>query len=216
MSNKLSVKLLGSAFVLSISLQSAVAAVIALPDSTGNGVGSSYEEQHSLSTTISDDAAVYLVATMTMATANTNGFDAVSFYAGATERFGAARRFVNNDAVLAGSITVTTGTEFEAGNPILFVLKVNQITNFGALYVNPNLSDLESNNIVDASATISGNNNYDNVRYRGSDSGNDVDYTNVAVYYGGDSPFSTIPEPSSLILLGTGLMSFLLRRRRRV
>ncbi len=54
----------------------------------------------------------------------------------------------------------------------------------------------------------------DDLRFRrGNDSENHIEFSNVTIYDGGDSPFALIPEPSGALLGGLGLLSFLYRRR---
>jgi hypothetical protein len=49
---------------------------------------------------------------------------------------------------------------------------------------------------------------------RGNSSKNTLNFTNVRVYSGGDSPFALIPEPSAALLLGLADVGGLLCRRR--
>jgi hypothetical protein len=48
---------------------------------------------------------------------------------------------------------------------------------------------------------------------RGNGSDNVIQFTNVRVYSGGDSPFAVVPEPSVLLLGGISLLGLLRRRR---
>lgn len=47
---------------------------------------------------------------------------------------------------------------------------------------------------------------------RGSDSENEIEFADITIYDGGDSPFN-VPEPSGVLLSGLGLLTLLYRRR---
>ena len=55
----------------------------------------------------------------------------------------------------------------------------------------------------------------DDFRFRrGNGSENTIEFANITIYDGGDSPFAVVPEPSGSILLGLGGLALILRRRR--
>jgi PEP-CTERM motif len=102
--------------------------------------------------------------------------------------------------------------------PVFFVLKLNQTNGVSTLWANPDLSTTEALNTVGATVTLTAVNGstFDSVIFRGGDFGGDpsvVDYTGFSVHYGGDSPFSAIPEPSSALLLGMAGLAIGRRRR---
>lgn len=54
----------------------------------------------------------------------------------------------------------------------------------------------------------------DDLRFRrGNSSDNNIQFANVTIYSGGDSPFNVVPEPSAMLLGSLGLLALARRRR---
>lgn len=54
----------------------------------------------------------------------------------------------------------------------------------------------------------------DDMRFRrGNDSENTIDFANIVIYSGGDSPFAAVPEPGVALLGALGLLGLVRRRR---
>lgn len=172
-----------------------------------------------LGTTITNDPAVYLVGTMSfLPNASTASFTEAHFRNGATNLMGMGKAFGSAQIVLASDGTVTNATGFlvdttaGATTTYLMVVKVNQTTGAGTIWVNPNLGLEESANTTKFSGTKAGQGSFTDLSFRNGASTN-VDYTGFSVHYGGSTPFA-VPEPGSIALLGVGVLLLGLRRRR--
>ena len=202
-----------AALALATSLTSA--AVINLPDDT-SGLTGVYAESHLLGTTISNDSAVYLVGTMTftnevlITTLSINNIRAHDDDGALLVGMGQGWQFSNWGMIggggNAGDIAITTQA------PTLLVMRINQVTGENRVWINP---DLTGDAPLDATADIVRNvenNNIAQIHYAGN-SANVVEYTDVAVYYGGDTPFN-VPEPATMSLLALGGIAMLRRRKK--
>ena len=194
-------------------------------DITGATV--SYGVTSPLGVSISGESAVYLVGTMTLKStvASLGGsFNEANLGLEAAHNTGFGHGFGNDSIVITrdGTQATVVGQTFTQSVPIAFVLKLNQTDGVSTLWVNPNLSITEALNTVNATATLATVNGstFDSVIFRGGDFDDPnspnrpvVDYTGFSVHYGGDTPFSAIPEPSSALLLS--LAGLVIGRRRR-
>lgn len=189
-----------------------------LPGATG-----SYGPSRPLGVSITGDSAVYLVGTMTLTSTVASlgsSFNEAHLGLGTVHNSGFGNGFGGASIVIAteGSQTAVVGQTFTQSVPVAFVLKLNQTTGASTLWVNPDLNTTEALNTVSATATIAAVNGstFDSVIFRGGDfdaTPSVVDYTGFSVHYGGDTPFSAIPEPSSALLLS--LAGLVIGRRRR-
>lgn len=208
-----------AAAVLSTSAPAAVImndVITDLVDQTG------YNVARPLGVTISGDTAVYLVGTMNFDSDIAfldSSYNEANMGLGTVFNTGFGNGFGGPTIVIAQNGTKATAPEsFAQSVPIQLVLRLDQTTGDTTLWVNPNLGATEALNIVSASATVATVNgaDFDSVIFRGGDFNADkavVDFTDFAVYYGGDSPFAAVPETSSLALLAlSGLV--VVRRRR--
>ena len=186
------------------------------------GATGGYSATRSLGVSITGDSAVYLVGTMTL-TSTVASLDANYMEAnmglGAAHNTGFGNGFGNDNTVITRDGTQATAPQtFTQSVPLFFVLRLNQTDGVSTLWVNPNLSNTEALNTVGATATLAAVNGstFDSVIFRGGDFDGDprvVDYTGFSVHYGGSTPFSAIPEPSSALLLS--LAGLVIGRRRR-
>lgn len=189
-----------------------------LPGATNPG----YDVARPLGVSISGDNAVYLVGTMTLTTtvgSLGSSYMEANMGLGTVFNSGFGNGFGGDSIVITSNGSQATATQtFTQSVPVAFVLKLNQTNGVSTLWVNPNLSSTEALNTVSATATILAVNGstFDSVIFRGGDFDVDtrvVDYTGFSVHYGGDTPFSAIPEPSSALLLS--LAGLAIGRRRR-
>ncbi|WP_159434976.1 PEP-CTERM sorting domain-containing protein [Rubritalea squalenifaciens] len=193
-------------------------AVINLSDSLDN-IGA-YNVSQDLGVTITGDSAVYVVATMTFDAplTSSDSFNIIEFgsTAGDTGHAGAGQGFGNTEFVISGAGKTLSGVTITPGVAHLVVLKVDQTTDLATLWIDPNLSLAEVGALQDATRTTGGySDDISFVKARGGNSNNNtVDYTGISVYYGGDTPFAAIPEPSSSLMLGLCGIGLVLKRRR--
>ena len=153
-----------------------------------------------------------------------NSFNEANLGLGAAHNTGFGHGFGNDNIVITrdGTQATVVGQTFTQSVPVFFVLRLNQTNGVSTLWVNPDLSTTEALNTVGATATLAAVNGstFDSVIFRGGDfdpgdalNPSVVDYTGFSVYYGGDTPFSAIPEPSSALLLS--MAGLVIGRRRR-
>jgi hypothetical protein len=81
------------------------------------------------------------------------------------------------------------------------------------MYIDPNLAATEASQFTPWAAWRSGNTGYQGVSFISDTDAVDLNFSNIAVYTEGDSPFA-VPEPSALGLIGLAGLTLLLRRRR--
>ena len=195
------------------------------------GATGSYGPSRPLGVSITGDNAVYLVGTMNVTSTVAslgNSFNEANLGLGAAHNTGFGHGFGNDNIVITrdGTQATVVGQTFTQSVPVFFVLKLNQTNGVSTLWVNPNLSTTEALNPVGATATVAAVNGstFDSVIFRGGDfdpagpldppiNPSVFDYTGFSVHYGGDTPFSAIPEPSSALLLS--LAGLVIGRRRR-
>lgn len=143
---------------------------------------------------------------------NANSFGGVGLYSGTTEQFLIGERFGSGNwgATAAGNLGGSgTDSTVAIGNftTTLLLAKINQQANTLSLFVNPNFALTEGQN--SAAFTINYNSNsdsIDNIRLRGGNDNNGLiwqwDNLNVSL----DSPFSAVPEPTTIAL---GIFGFI-------
>ncbi len=84
----------------------------------------------------------------------------------------------------------------------------------GFMYIDPNLGATEASQFTPWAAWRSGNAGYQGVSFKSDTAAVDLNFSNIAVYTEGDTPFGAVPEPSSTALLGLGGLALVLRRRK--
>lgn len=86
------------------------------------------------------------------------------------------------------------------------------------MWIDPNLGASEASQFTPWAAWRSGNAGYSGVSFISDTDAVDLNFSNIALYTEGDTPFAPVPEPSSLVLAGIsvlGLAGFGAYRRRR-
>ena len=179
-------------------------------------------------TDISGEESIYIVGTMTFdAVDTTSAFDVVDIQVGgATSAYQWGHAFSSDEfgyffpapaAVLDSTLT--------AGESHTVVLKFSQSgASAGdySLWLDPNLSLTEGNNTSEFDRTGGPTGTLEEIQFRGGNASSGVvDYTGFAIFTGDDTPFavptvSTIPEPSTCVLLAISVVGLSVRRRRRV
>jgi hypothetical protein len=81
------------------------------------------------------------------------------------------------------------------------------------LWIDPNLTASEASQPTPQAGWRSGNNGYKSVSFATNGNTGTIEFTNFAIYTGGDTPFDAIPEPSTALLGALGLLALLRRRR---
>jgi hypothetical protein len=79
------------------------------------------------------------------------------------------------------------------------------------MWINPDLAATEASQPTVWGAWRSGNTSYQGVSIVSDTADADLVFSNIAIYTGDDTPF--IPEPSTALLGGLGLLALLRRRR---
>ena len=202
-----------AALALATSLTSA--AVINLPDDT-SGLTGVYAESHLLGTTISNDSAVYLVGTMKFVNEvliTTTSYNVIRTATAANDGMIAMGQGWGDSVwgMASGGVTEST-IDITTQVPTLLVMRIDQVAGENRVWINP---DLTGDVPLDATADIVRNvenNNIAQIHYAGN-SANVVEYTDVSVYYGGDTPFN-VPEPATMSLLALGGVAMLRRRKK--
>ncbi len=82
----------------------------------------------------------------------------------------------------------------------------------GFMWIDPNLAATEASQFTPWAAWRSGNAGYSGVSFISDTDAVDLNFSNIALYTEGDTPFA-IPEPRAALLGGLGLLALLRRRR---
>ena len=147
-----------------------------------------------------------------------NGFGGIGLYEGGIEKFLIGQSFNGTNWSLASSVG-TTGGNGTSDDPIgdfsvaLLVGKLDQVNNTLSLFVNPDFSQTEEQNTVDAFLTYdaTADDDFNTIRLRGGSNDNTYQFDNLNVV--ADSPFAAIPEPLAA-LGGTAMLGLIVLRRR--
>jgi hypothetical protein len=83
----------------------------------------------------------------------------------------------------------------------------------GFMWIDPNLAATEASQFTPWAAWRSSNDGYQGVSFISDTDAVDLVFSNIAVYTEGDTPFSLVPEPSTALLGGVGMLALLRRRR---
>ena len=202
---------------LALATSLAPAAVINLADDT-SGLTGTYNESRALGTTISNDSAVYLVGTMKFVNEvliTTTSYNVIRTATAANDGMIAMGQGWGDSVwgMASGGVTEST-IDITTQVPTLLVMRIDQVAGENRVWINP---DLTGDVPLDATADIVRNvenNNIAKIEYAGGNpTGNVVEYTDVSVYYGGDTPFN-VPEPATMSLLALGGVAMLRRRKK--
>lgn len=81
------------------------------------------------------------------------------------------------------------------------------------MWINPSLGNMESSQPTNIAYWRSGQATYRGVEITTDTANVDLNFSNIRVYTGVDTPFSLVPEPSTALLGGLGMLALLRRRR---
>jgi hypothetical protein len=213
-----------SVMTLLVSSSGSQAGVLQFPGPWLNKTGD-YNTANSLGVTISGDSAVYLVTTMEFN--NPGGtlssgqmWNHTAFFGPSGEAMGIGQAAGRSDWSITGNINQGSGVSIVLGDSMQLVLKVDQVAGTALGFVNPNLSQPEPGaaDITVGPGWATAQRDINSVNIRGGDysagvNDNLIDFSNVSVYFGGDTPF--IPEPSTFALSAFGLLGLFGFGRRR-
>lgn len=151
----------------------------------------------------------------------TDSYGGIGLYEGGTEKFLIGQRYQESNwgATASGNLNgqgASSSTAIGNFSAKLFVAKLDQVANELTLWIEPDLTLLESQNTPALTLSYGGNDDdVDSIRLRAGNggTGNKWQWDNLNVT--GSTPFQ-IPEPASVALFGAGLALMAVRRRQSV